>query len=65
MRLRFNKKWRLKYAGSWILGLLQTDAVIRLIIGAFVTYLVKWLASAQGANWKNYEGYAITAVKGG
>lgn len=49
--------------GSWILGLLQTDAVIALVIGAFVTYLVKWLASTQGQNWKNYEGYAITAVK--
>lgn len=49
--------------GSWIISLLQTDAVIALIVGAFVTYLVKWLASTQGKGFKDYEGYAITAVK--
>ena len=27
-----------------IIKLLSTDAVIALIIGAFVTYIVKWLA---------------------
>jgi len=49
--------------GSWIISLLQTDAVIALIAGAFVTYIVKWLASTQGKDFKKYEGYAITAVK--
>ena len=49
--------------GSWIISLLQTDAVIALIAGAFVTYIVKWFASTQGKDFKKYEGYAITAVK--
>ena len=49
--------------GSWIISLLQTDAVIALIAGAFVTYIVKWFASKQGMDYKKYEGYAITAIK--
>lgn len=43
--------------------LLSTDAVIALIIGAFVTYIVKWLATKDGEKFKQYEGYAITLVK--
>lgn len=49
--------------GSWIISLLQTDAVIAVIAGAFVTYIVKWFASKQGTDFKKYEGYAITAIK--
>lgn len=49
--------------GSWIISLLQTDAVIAVIAGAFVTYIVKWFASKQGTDYKKYEGYAITAIK--
>jgi hypothetical protein len=45
-----------------IIKLLSTDAVIALIIGAFVTYIVKWLAK-DGEKFKQYEGYAITAIK--
>jgi hypothetical protein len=37
--------------------------VIALIVGAFVTYIVKWLASKDGEKFKKYEGWAITAVK--
>ena len=46
-----------------LIKLLQTDAVIALIVGAFVTYLAKWLATKDGAKFKQYEGYAITAIK--
>jgi len=46
-----------------LIKLLSTDAVIALIIGAFVAYLVKYLASKDGARFKAYEGYAITAVR--
>lgn len=46
-----------------LIKLLSTDAVIALIIGAFVTYMVKWLASKDGEKFKQYEGYAITAIK--
>ena len=46
-----------------LIKLLSTDAVIALIIGAFVTYIVKWLATKDGEKFKAYEGYAITAVK--
>jgi hypothetical protein len=43
-----------------IISLLQTNAVIALIVGAFVTYLVKWLATDNGQMFKKYEGIAIT-----
>lgn len=46
-----------------LIKLLCTDAVIVLIIGIFVTYIIKWLASKDGEKFKTYEGYAITAVK--
>jgi len=46
-----------------LIKLLSTDAVIALIIGAFVTYLAKWLATKDGAKFKAYEGYAITAIQ--
>ena len=36
-----------------LIKLLCTDAVIALIIGAFVTYLVKWLASKDGEKFKS------------
>ena len=49
--------------GSWIISLLQTDAVIAVVAGAFVTYIIKWFASKQGTDYKKYEGYAITAIK--
>ncbi len=49
--------------GSWIISLLQTDAVISLIVGAFVTYLVRWLVTTKGQDFKKYEGFAITAIK--
>jgi hypothetical protein len=46
-----------------LIKLLSTEAVIALIVGAFITYLVKWLASKDAAKFKAYEGYAITAIK--
>jgi len=46
-----------------IIKLLSTDAVIALIVGAFVTYIVRWLATKDGEKFKQYEGYAITAIK--
>lgn len=46
-----------------LIKLLSTDAVIAMIIGVFVTYIVKWLATKDGEKFKAYEGYAITAVK--
>jgi len=46
-----------------LIKLLSTDAVIALIIGAFATYLAKWLATKDGEKFKQYEGYAITAIK--
>jgi hypothetical protein len=46
-----------------LIKLLCTDAMIVLIIGIFVTYIIKWLASKDGERFKTYEGYAITAVK--
>ena len=49
--------------GSWIISLLSTDTAIAVVVGAFVTYIVKWFASKQGTDFKKYEGYAITAVK--
>ncbi len=49
--------------GDMIIKLLSTDAVIALIVGAFVTYIVRWLASKDGEKFKQYEGYAITAIK--
>lgn len=49
--------------GGWILSLLSTDTAIAVVVGAFVTYIVKWFASKQGTDFKKYEGYAITAVK--
>lgn len=48
---------------AFIINLLNTDLVLALVIGAFVTFIVKWLASAQGMQWKRWEGLAITAVK--
>ena len=48
---------------GFIIKLLNTDFVLALVIGAFVTFIVKWLASAQGMQWKRWEGLAITAVK--
>jgi hypothetical protein len=42
---------------------LSTDAVIALIVCAFVTYLAKWLASKDGQKFKQYEGYAVMAIK--
>jgi len=48
---------------NMIMSLLQTNAVIALVIGAFVTYLVKWLASDNGQMFKKYEGIAITLCK--
>jgi len=48
---------------AFIINLLNTDCVLALVIGAFVTFIVKWLASAQGMQWKRWEGLAITAVK--
>ncbi len=49
--------------GNMIISLLQTNAVMALIAGAFATYLVKWLASQQGLPFKKYEGLAITLCK--
>jgi len=46
-----------------IINLLSTNAVIALIVGAFVTYIVKWLATNRGDQFKRYEGWAIAAVK--
>ena len=46
-----------------LIKLLSTDGVITLIIGAFVTYIIKWLASKGAEQFKAYEGYAITAIK--
>ena len=46
-----------------IINLLQTNAVIALIVGAFATYLVKWLATHDDHPWLQYEGWAIAAVK--
>ena len=46
-----------------IIKLLCTDAVIAIIVGVFVTYIVKFLASKDGEKFRTYEGYAITAVK--
>lgn len=48
---------------GFIISLLNTDFAMALVIGAFVTFIVKWLASAQGLRWKKWEGLAITAVK--
>ena len=46
-----------------LIKLLSTDAVIMIIIGIFVTYITKWLASKDSEAFKKYEGYAITAIK--
>jgi hypothetical protein len=46
-----------------LIKLLSTDAVVTLLVGAFVTYIVKWLASKDAEKFKKYEGYAITAIK--
>ena len=48
---------------TFLISLLNTDFVMALIVGAFVTYSVKWLASANGMKWKKWEGLAVTAVK--
>lgn len=48
---------------AFIINLLNTDFVLALVIGAFVSFIVKWLATAQGMQWKRWEGLAITAVK--
>jgi|GEM_PF-4328320 len=45
-----------------IIALLNTNAVMALLIGALVTSLVKWLATENGLKWKKWEGLAITAV---
>lgn len=46
-----------------LIKLLSSDAVIALIVGAFVTYLIKWLATKDWGKFKSYEGYAITAIQ--
>jgi len=46
-----------------IINLLSTNAAIALIVGAFATYIIKWLATNQGEKFKRYEGWAIAAVK--
>ncbi len=46
-----------------IIKLLNTDMVVSLVIGAIVTYLVKWFATSQGASFKKYEGLLMTAIK--
>ena len=46
-----------------IIKLLSTDAVIALIVGAFVTYIVKWLSTHNSDKFKQYKGYAIAAIK--
>jgi len=48
---------------NMLLDLLSTNAVITLIICAFITYLAKWIATKDGQKFKVYEGYAITAIK--
>lgn len=45
-----------------ILNLLTTNTVVGIVVGAAVAWLVKWLAG-DGAKWKQYEGYAVTAVR--
>ncbi len=45
-----------------ILNLLTTNTVIGIVIGAAVAWLVKWLAG-DGARYKQYEGYAVTAIR--
>lgn len=47
-----------------IIKLLSTDAVIALIVGAFVTYIVKWLSTHNvSGKFEQYKGYAIAAIK--
>jgi len=46
-----------------IINLLSTNAAIALIVGAFATYIIKWLATNQGEQFRKYEGWAIAAVK--
>lgn len=46
-----------------IISLLSTDAVIALVIGAFVTYIVKWLSTEHGDRFQQYQGWAVTAIK--
>lgn len=48
----------------WIISLLGTNAVIAVIAGAFAVYLVKWLATERGDQFKAYEGWAIALIKG-
>ena len=45
-----------------IINLLTTNTAIGIAVGALVAWLVKWLSS-DGAKFKAYEGYAITAVR--
>lgn len=47
-----------------IVSLLGTNAVIAIVVGAFVVYLVKWLATERGGQFKAYEGWAIALIKG-
>lgn len=49
--------------GDIIINLLSTNAAIALIVGAFATYTIKWLATHQGEKFKQYEGWAIAAIK--
>ena len=50
-----------------IIKLLSTDlvvyATITLIVGGFVTHLVKWLSTERGADFKQYEGWVIAGIK--
>lgn len=48
---------------TFIINLLNTDFIVTLVVTAAVAYITKFLASAQGLQWKKYEGLAITAVK--
>jgi hypothetical protein len=49
--------------GKVLLAVLGSEAIITLIVGAFVTYLVKWLKTEHGEKFAAYEGWAIAAVK--
>lgn len=50
-----------------ILQLLSTDLVVyaalTIIVSAFATHLVKWLATERGEDFRQYEGWVIAGIK--
>lgn len=48
---------------AFIISFLNTDFIVALVVSVVVGYAVKFMASAQGLQWKKWEGLAISAVK--